>query len=350
MVGKMISASEYCYLGADIEFFFKKPRFGIVPSEKYLPFGDNPLEGDNHTLHTDGFQGEVTAVHSHKRSELANNIWNGLDIVSNMAAKDNLVIDFSPSVTIKSIEGLDDRTIEFGCSPEFSAWNDGEMIPQPCAMQPIRTAGAHLHIGTTIDMDEVNKNPDDYDHKNQINFRRLKFHSLITNEKEGLKLIQMLDIILGTTSVLMAKDYKNERMRRMLYGSAGSFRFKPYGIEYRVLSPFFMKDVWIFNIITAICRNVVTQFYYGMYETYIDIVDVKEVQKIINDCDYLLARKIVTQISDIFIGYNTEPTLNGTKSLFEIIHLANNIDDSPKEDKTFEEWRSEKVKEAAQVA
>jgi hypothetical protein len=53
-------------------------------------------------------------------------------------------------------------------------------------------------------------------------------------------------MFLGLWSVIRDPDTK----RRELYGKAGAFRFKPYGVEYRVLSNFWlhtpdrMEYVW----------------------------------------------------------------------------------------------------------
>lgn len=43
---------------------------------------------------------------------------------------------------------------------------------------------------------------------------------------------------LGLPSVLKDPDTK----RRSLYGKAGCFRLTPYGLEYRVLSSYFLRD------------------------------------------------------------------------------------------------------------
>jgi len=48
----------------------------------------------------------------------------------------------------------------------------------------------------------------------------------------------MMDLYLGVPSVLMDKG----ELRKQLYGKAGAYRMKPYGVEYRTLSNF-----WIFS-------------------------------------------------------------------------------------------------------
>lgn len=105
----------------------------------------------------------------------------------------------------------------FGCEPDFNAWKR-EVNPRPHADDPtLRTAAAHVHIG----WDE----PSDEDR-----------HALI----------QMADLCAAVPAVLEDPDTE----RRKLYGKAGAFRIKEYGVEHRVLSNYwissqsYMGDVW----------------------------------------------------------------------------------------------------------
>jgi hypothetical protein len=93
----------------------------------------------------------------------------------------------------------------FGCEPDFDAWtlksNRKPKPPHPL----MRSAGGHVHVETTDD---------------------------------PIRTIRLLDLFLGVPSVLM----DNGEDRKKLYGKAGAHRIKPYGVEYRTLSNF-----WIFN-------------------------------------------------------------------------------------------------------
>ena len=94
---------------------------------------------------------------------------------------------------------------EFGCEPDYNAWT-GKKNPKPFSPNPfLRSAGGHIHVETTLDPKLVGR---------------------------------ALDLFLGVPSVLMDKGEE----RKKLYGSAGAIRFKPYGLEYRTLSNF-----WIFK-------------------------------------------------------------------------------------------------------
>lgn len=114
-------------------------------------------------------------------------------------------------------EDAPDEAKQLGCTPDFNAWT-GEVNPPPYLPENprLRTASGHLHIGWTDDAD--------------------------TSSTEHLDncrdLVKQLDWYLGGWSIHVDKD----KTRRELYGKAGACRYKPYGVEYRVLSNFWLKN------------------------------------------------------------------------------------------------------------
>ena len=98
---------------------------------------------------------------------------------------------------------------ELGCTPDFNAYTLREN-PRPNNKTTMRTASGHVHIGFCEGTD-----PNDNDHMIRC-----------------ATLIKQLDVYLGLPSLLWDKDIT----RREMYGAAGAFRPKPYGVEYRVLS------------------------------------------------------------------------------------------------------------------
>ena len=115
----------------------------------------------------------------------------------------------------KYLDTLPFKAVELGCSPDWNAYTMMEN-PTPDADTPFRTASGHIHIGWT----NV-KNP--YDEKHML---------------ECCSLVKALDVFLGVPSLLIDTDNR----RRNLYGKAGAFRPKEYGLEYRVLSNFWVLD------------------------------------------------------------------------------------------------------------
>jgi len=122
-----------------------------------------------------------------------------------------------PSVvfTPEEFNQAPDDAKELGCSPDFDAWS-GEVNPPPHDPDNpyLRTASGHLHYGWTSDasMSDV---------QHILNCRDL---------------VKQLDWYLGGWSL----KTDNDSTRRRLYGKAGACRYKPYGVEYRVLSNFWL--------------------------------------------------------------------------------------------------------------
>ena len=100
---------------------------------------------------------------------------------------------------------------ELGCEPDYNAYT---LLPNPAPdnKTTMRTASGHIHIGF---MDQPVEDPFSDEHMMRCG-----------------TLVKQLDVFLGLPSILYDKD----KTRRSMYGKAGAFRPKPYGLEYRVLS------------------------------------------------------------------------------------------------------------------
>lgn len=89
---------------------------------------------------------------------------------------------------------------------------------------------------------------------------------------------------LGVPSVLKDTDTK----RRSLYGKAGCFRLTPYGLEYRVLSSYFLTNkltlTWVWNGIMKAIRA---------YNENYPFADPDLVQRAINDSNKELAEVLI---------------------------------------------------------
>jgi hypothetical protein len=91
----------------------------------------------------------------------------------------------------------------FGCEPDFNAWTGMENIKPKPPHEYMRSAGGHIHV-------ETKKKPQD--------------------------VVKMMDMYLSVPAVLMDRGIE----RKKLYGAAGAYRPKPYGVEYRSLSNFWI--------------------------------------------------------------------------------------------------------------
>ena len=136
-----------------------------------------------------------------------------------------------------------------GCEPDFNAWTEKVNKP-PNAAATFRTAAGHVHIGWGRRF-----NLDDHFLKVCAGFAR------------------EMDAVVGVASLLWDQDTK----RRELYGKAGAFRPKSYGVEYRTLS-----NSWVRN--TALASYVGRRtFEAARNMMYQKTIQTAEVMGIIND-------------------------------------------------------------------
>lgn len=159
-----------------------------------------------------------------------------------------------------------EQALTFGCDPDVCAWT-GKTNQSPNPYTTLRTAGGHLHIGYE-------------DH----------------NEDLNISIAKMCDIFLGVPSVLM----DNDGLRRKLYGYAGSMRHKPYGVEYRSLSNFWLRSDkymdWAFNG----CIRAATEV--GSLNDYIKSAGGEgNIIKAINNNDASLASEICKELEIVYV-------------------------------------------------
>lgn len=116
---------------------------------------------------------------------------------------------------------------ELGCNPDFNGWTHKTNPHPETHGEPIRTASGHIHIGWGTGFDVEGKD-----------------HFI-----KCCRISRQMDYYLGIHSLLWDKD----GTRRKLYGKAGAFRPKPYGMEYRVLSNRWLDSEalmrWVYNTV-----------------------------------------------------------------------------------------------------
>ncbi|MCW8888174.1 MAG: hypothetical protein OQK25_03825 [Gammaproteobacteria bacterium] len=154
--------------------------------------------------------------------------------------------------------------LEFGCDPDRNAYT-GDWNPTPNAESTLRTAGGHIHVG--------------------YNTR------YTNNDTISRMVVKAMDLYLGVPSVLIDPD--NDR--RELYGKAGAYRNKPYGLEYRTLSNFWIhteaRRIWACKQAVKAVANA------DSAEFMIAVVGEQAVQDCINTGDRDLARHIIQTLN-----------------------------------------------------
>ena len=246
-------------LGSDPEFFFKK--YGrVVPSTQVIP-----EEGGEHVVR-DGFQGELNPRADTCRQVAGEAIYEALEEAESYASrsKAEVCISVGEVVDDKTFLSVPSHERRFGCMPTLNPYENTKRSKG--IRERFRAGAGHIHLGS----------------------RKL----LELYEKEPIKVISLLDIACGLPCVLIDRDPANIK-RREQYGRAGEHRVKPYGLEYRVPSNFWLKHYTLWSMVSGFARNGVNLAVAPFAQDIIDGMDMNAVRKAINDNDKELAMKLV---------------------------------------------------------
>lgn len=198
--------------GTDAELFLRTlkgepfPVCGLIGGTKKNPL-PIPL-GEGYAVQEDCAALEFNVPPFHSPSELADAVGRALVYIEKMIPS-TLELNTDSCSEVFADQYLKiPQMVTFGCEPDQNAWTQ-TTNPRPSPEIPgHRSASAHVHIGweqTEEDSDET-----------------------------VFELVRLFDVFV----VLRSIEYqaKDEIERRTLYGRAGSFRKKSYGLEHRVLS------------------------------------------------------------------------------------------------------------------
>jgi hypothetical protein len=203
-------------IGADPELFVQLDgkfisAHGLIPGTKEKPY---PVERG--AVQVDGMALEFNIDPAIKYEDFQYNVTTVLCELRKMVPSEyEFVLSSTAEFDPEYMKTLPKEAVELGCDPDFNAWT-GQVNERPDQHSSMRTAAGHLHIGWT-------EGADPYDDD----------HFVLCTE-----IVREMDAYLGLHSLLVDRDQK----RRQMYGQAGAFRPKPYGLEYRVLS-----NYWVAN-------------------------------------------------------------------------------------------------------
>ena len=285
----------YIYLnfGSDPEFFFcKKTAFGrkgaVVGSEKILPEGGLVLQGRSKaSIVRDGVQAELNPVQNTCRQRCANEIASNFRTIAELVKTKKVTINWNPivRVTKSEMDSLSPKSKIFGCMPSKNAYE--EKVEQPdAATYPFRSAGGHIHIGYVY--------PTGQDQARDI----------LTKENSN-DVVKILDIIVGNTCVLIDRHPGNIE-RRKAYGRAGEYRKPSHGIEYRVLSNFWLQNYVLMSMAYGLVRLGINMFALPeAREALMAAVTEENIRNAINNNDFELAMKNFKKIKPIIEKFST---------------------------------------------
>lgn len=233
-------------IGCDPEVFVRNKRNFVSGHELIPGTKAHPYKVPNGAVQVDGMALEFNIDPAKNQEEFVYNVEFLLNVLKEMIPN-NLKIAIEPVAHFKEnyMEKQPAISKLLGCEPDFNAYT-GNANDAPEEHPTMRTAAGHIHIGW-------NKNNKKFD---------------ITHIEECQALVKELDYTLGIPSLLI--DGNSER--RKMYGQAGSYRPKPYGVEYRVLSNFWLKKElligWVYQQTYDTIINLMTKKYISYYSKY----------------------------------------------------------------------------------
>lgn len=213
------------YVGADPELFLRNKKtgrfnsaFGIVPGTKEkpfsVPFGAVQVDGvaAEFNINPAASGGDFHAYCTKVIQSLA------------AFAPDHELVTQPVAVFDEDVWGkIPEESKALGCNPDFNAWTGQVNDPPDDQGKRMRTASGHIHIGWT------------------------EGESGTSHFEDCMFVAKQLDYTIGLFTLLWDTDAR----RRSLYGKAGAFRPKPYGVEYRTPSNMWLKFPtlmpWIWN-------------------------------------------------------------------------------------------------------
>lgn len=212
-------------VGADPEIFMFQngvpiSAHGMIRGDKHDPF----VVKDG-AVQVDGMALEFNIDPAESEGQFVHNITSVMETLKSMVPGYDLIATPVAEFGHDYIKAQPREALELGCDPDYNAWLDGKVNPRPQGDNPFRTGAGHVHIGWTNGADIYDRG----------------------HVEAGIMLTKQLDYFLGLPSLL----YDSDNKRRTMYGAAGAFRPKSYGVEYRVLSNAWLNDpalmAWVYR-------------------------------------------------------------------------------------------------------
>lgn len=281
-------------LGCDPELFLERAG-AVIGSEEAIP-ETGIVDSYNGKIVQDGVQVELNPRPSSCRQTLAYEIAAAFTTLkAHLQKMENVKISFASVIEMDKgqMDKLSEKSKRLGCMPSLNSYDKAASISVDPATYMKRSAAGHLHLA--IGGMKANKDPD--------------------------RMAQMLDIIVGNTSVLMDRDPMAAE-RRKVYGRAGEYRLPKHGLEYRTPSNFWLRSYSLMSGVFSLARLAVgvmefTQSFHAepLYPGYqnpylagyhafdaeselLKRVDVEKVRKAINENDVELAKENYQGVRD----------------------------------------------------
>jgi hypothetical protein len=256
--------------GGDPELFLERGG-EIIGSEHVIPrTGLKDGASIYPSVVRDGVQVELNPRSSGHVSVFAQGISTAFEMLARAVKKvPGVSISFREVVEV-SREELDSLCVEsriLGCKPSFNFYGTRPIGVDPATFRG-RSAGGHLHFGL-------------------LGSRQLF--------KERINLVPLFDIFVGNTCVMLNRE-PLAAVRRENYGRAGEYRTPKYGIEYRTLSNFWLRNYALTDLVYGLGSIALSVYNHRLSEhgdieaEVVEAINIDQVAEAINTNNFDLAR------------------------------------------------------------
>lgn len=120
--------------------------------------------------------------------------------------------------------------------------------------------------------------------------------ALVKSIDTRIEVIKALDCMCSIPATVLDRS-KGATERKKLYGRAGNFRPKKYGVEYRSLSNFWVNSRLCCRLMYCLVNDALRSIRIDRFDKLItECGDAKEIQRVINEGDRKTAREIVDSV------------------------------------------------------
>lgn len=219
-------------IGCDPEIFIQDKTGKIVSAHDLLPgTKEKPFKTKYGAIQVDGVAAEINTTPTDNYMTFSQLVKSQLDDLQARLPEHKLKIQAAYSFPKAYMDKLPEEVKLLGCNPDYNAWTE-KINPMPDGnATTMRTTAGHLHIG-------FNKSEDPME----------PFHFA-----DCCRLVRQLDYYVGVPTLLWDTDPR----RRELYGKAGAFRPKTYGLEYRTPSSMWLKHQNLYHWLHQSCTQAV---------------------------------------------------------------------------------------------
>ena len=276
-------------MGTDPEFMLREKETGklissipYIKGTKYapeiLPCGAG-LQRDNVVV-------EFATLPAGSEAAMVNNVRSAfMDIMTRLPKGHELVADPSACYDTDQLEHPEAQ--EFGCDPDHDAYEMTINTPPFCGDVTFRSCGGHIHLG----------------------YVKGTGYKFLLDPMGKIATVLVMDAVHGIISVIIDCS-KAAIKRRDLYGKAGCHRPTEYGVEYRVLSNFWLKSPMLVMLMHRLSSDVLEIIRGGKHEELLDDIGKDNIKEIINDGNVKEATTILEQKIKPLLSSESKEILN----------------------------------------